>query len=74
MGPQGICMDLEGSAQFHGSEWFERIHEYGIYTFDVKQSDYNPEIGLGGYDVINVEWYKTETERDNIINNQTKDE
>lgn len=47
-------------------------YEYGIYTFDVKQSDYNPEIGLGGYNVINVEWYKTETERDNIINNQMK--
>tara|TARA_R100000700_G_C3079379_1_gene85808 strand:+ start:224 stop:436 length:213 start_codon:yes stop_codon:yes gene_type:complete len=46
--------------------------EYGIYTFDVEQSDYNPEIGLGGYDVINVEWYKSEIERDNIIKNQNK--
>ena len=37
--------------------------EYGIYTFDVTESEYNQDSGLGAYDVINVEWYKTKKER-----------
>ena len=40
--------------------------EYGIYTFDVIHSEYDAEAGLGAYDIINAEWYKTELERDNI--------
>ena len=39
-------------------------YHHGIYTFKCTLDEFDPEAGYGSYDVLNVEWYKTESERD----------
>jgi hypothetical protein len=53
-------------------DWYsERLDEkddnegkhHGIYVFDCDKSEYEPDLGFGVYDVIEVYWYETEKER-----------
>lgn len=37
---------------------------HGIYLFNCSEEDYDPELGLGCYDVLEAFWYATEKERD----------
>ena len=39
-------------------------YHYGIYIFDCDEADYDEECGYGAYDIIDVEWFKTEYDRD----------
>lgn len=36
---------------------------FGIYIFDCSIEEYDPEAGLGSYDVVEAFWYNTEKER-----------
>ena len=40
---------------------------FGIYTFDCKVEDFDPEAGFGAYPILNTEWWETEKERDNNL-------
>ncbi len=40
----------------------EGLH-HGIYVFDCDEKDFDPEVGYGGYDVLEAFWYETENER-----------
>jgi len=37
---------------------------FGIYTFNCSIEEYDPEAGLGSYDVLEAFWFETEEERD----------
>jgi hypothetical protein len=41
---------------------------FGIYTYDVPDEDINTD-DMFNNDIVNVEWFKTEKERDNNIKN-----
>ena len=38
---------------------------HGIYIFDCKEEDFDPELGMGAYNVLEALWYGSEKERDN---------
>jgi hypothetical protein len=40
----------------------EGLH-HGIYVFDCDEKDYDPDLGFGCYDVVEVYWYETEEKR-----------
>lgn len=37
---------------------------FGIYIFDCLAKDYDPEEGLGSYDIVEAFWFETEKQRD----------
>ena len=37
---------------------------HGIYIFDCKEEDFDPELGMGAYNVLEALWYGSEKERD----------
>jgi hypothetical protein len=41
--------------------------EFGIYELEVSHKEFDPELGYGGYNVLEASWFSKEKERDDVI-------
>ena len=72
MGKRNICCKVEWEEERPNDDVNDLNdgYLYGYYIFDCIEEDYDKEQGYGAYDIIDAQWFKTTSERDEeqIIN------
>ena len=43
-------------------------NHFGIYIFDCLEEEFDEEVGYGGYDILEVFWFNSKTQRDKEFN------